>query len=656
MTKDPSPRKRQIIEASLVALVLVAAFAIRMLYLDDRPFWVDEAESSINALTIVENGYPTDAYLGIPIYENTLLQPWPGNAEYEFRDLSYSDEHVAVYHGWLPLYAIAGSFALHGIAPDEANGARSLKHDLSERKRRTRAARLPAVLFGLLFLAVVFAGGRRLYGPDAAWAGLIVGSIYPYHLAISRQARYYSAEVALTTACAVSLWLFVKDCKWKHVYLAAATFILLFHTHLLSFFAAGLVWLLVGPLIVRRHEGGVRKLVAFTVLVAAGTLPWIMETGFYGQQGRIPRAWPLLNLPGDFWRYPPVQALSAIVGIIIALLTAWVALMKPRISQRLAAPAEQLGPVLSFLGVWAACGYATFFAFAPTVSFDRSRLNLSYWGPLFLLASVGSAAIARVLVPRHSVVLAPMVLSVILFATGHRLNFHETFSGGNWEADSIVLDQLGAMSMDRTTKFYAAPNDHLILSFYSGIPVQDITPVRKSYLDSYRGNIVYIDRSVSVDTGLLTAESVRAAALRDGLRLSPEAAETWSILLRTRDYREAMLKSLSRGSPQEIEPVPPFGWQLLDAHHRKLPSVFTNSSLELVTRGFDISSWSDWRVVLKYRFVGPAPRSGIHANYAARLRGADAVILTRARADTALYLSRWHPPDANDGIEFRFVR
>jgi hypothetical protein len=656
MTKDPLARKGQIIEASLVALVLVAAFAIRMLYLDERPFWVDEAESSINALTILENGYPTDAYLGIPIYENTLLQPWPGNAEYEFRDLSYSDKHVAVYHGWLPLYAIAGSFALHGIAPDEANGARSVKHDLTERKRRTRAARLPAVLFGLLFLAVVFAGGRRLYGPDAAWAGLLVGSIYPYHFAISHQARYYSAEVALTTACAVSLWVFVKDCKWKHVYLAAVAFTLLFHTHLLSFFAAGLVWLLVAPLIVRQHEGGVRKLVAFTVLVAAGTLPWIIATEFYRQQGRIPRAWPLFNLPGDFWRYPPVQPFSAIAGIIIALLTAWVVLMKPRISQRLAAPAKQLGPVLLFLGIWAACGYATFVAFAPTVSFDRSRLNLSYWGPLFLLASVGSAAIARVLVPRHSVVLSPVVLLLIFFVTGHRLNFQETFSGGSWKADSIVLDQLGAMSIDRSTKFYAAPNDHLILSFYSGLPVQDITPVRKSYLDSYRGDIVYIDRSVSVDTGLLTAESVRAAALRDGLRLSPEAAETWSILLRTRDYREAMLKSLSRGSPQEIEPVPPFGWQLLDGHHRKLPSVFTNSSLELVTRGFDMSSWSDWRVVLKYRYVGPAARSGIHANYAARLRGADAVILTRARADTALYFSRWHPPDANDGIEFRFVR
>ena len=79
----------------------------------------------------------------------------------------------------------------------------------------------------------------------------------------------------------------------------------------------------------------------------------------------------------------------------------------------------------------------------------------------------------------------------------------------------------------------------------------------------------------------------------------------------------------------------------------------SNSTLELVTRGFRVSSWSDWRVVLKYRFVEPETRSGIHANYSTRLRGADAVILTQA--DTAVYFSRWHPQNAYNGIEFRFI-
>lgn len=654
MAKDLSMRKRPIAEASLVILVLLAGFLIRIRYLDERPFWVDEAESSINAVTILENGYPTDTYLGIPIYENTLIQPWRGNAEYEFRDLSYSDKHLAIYHGWLPLYAIAGSFALHGVTPDSADGVPVVKHDLNEWKRRTRAARLPAVLFGVLFLGVVFAGGRILYGPDAAWAGLLVGSVYPYHIAISRQARYYSAEVALTTACAVALWLLIKEGKWKHVYLTAAAYVLLFHTHLQSFSAAALVCVLVAPMIIRKHLAGLRKMTAFVALVAAGTLPWIIATGFYRQQERIPRAWTLLNLPSDFWRYPPVRVSSAITGIIIAFLTAFVVLIKPRFSLPFASSTKKFAPVLLFLGVWAMCGYVTFVAFVPAVSFDSGRLNLSYWGPLFLLASVTAAAVTRVFAPRRSVGLAPILLLVAFMAMGRKPNFHETFAGGSWKADASVLDYLGAMSIDRKTRLYAAPNDHLILCFYSGLPVQDITPVRKSYLDSYPGNVIYIDRSVSVETGVLTADSIRIAALRDGDALSPEAAERWSILLRTRDYREAMLNSVSGNMRQEIEQVPPFARQLLAEHHRKLPSVFASSSLELVTRDFDIKSWTDWRNVLKYRFLGPEGRSTVHANYADRLRGSDAVILPSA--DTAIYFSRWHPADIDNSIEFRFIQ
>jgi hypothetical protein len=60
-----------------------------------------------------------------------------------------------------------------------------------------------------------------------------------------------------------------------------------------------------------------------------------------------------------------------------------------------------------------------------------------------------------------------------------------------------------------------------------------------------------------------------------------------------------------------------------------------------VTRGFDLHNWADWRAILKYRFVDPAAHSGLRANYAERLRGADVTILPEA--DTAIYYSRWHP-------------
>jgi hypothetical protein len=114
-------------------LVIVGAVALRVSDLDAYPFWVDEAESAINALTILQHGYPTDTYLGLPIFENTLIQPWPESPEYEFRDIRYSDWHVAVYHGWLSLYAIAASFAISHIRPDAPDSARSIKHDLNEK-------------------------------------------------------------------------------------------------------------------------------------------------------------------------------------------------------------------------------------------------------------------------------------------------------------------------------------------------------------------------------------------------------------------------------------------------------------------------------------------------------------------------------------------
>src|SRR5215472_3693291 len=102
-----SSRQARLLEGMMVILVLAAAFAIRVRYIAASPLWVDEAESSINALTTLQKGYPTDSYLGLPLYENTLVQQWPESAEYEFRDSSYSDKHYAVYHGWLPLYSIA---------------------------------------------------------------------------------------------------------------------------------------------------------------------------------------------------------------------------------------------------------------------------------------------------------------------------------------------------------------------------------------------------------------------------------------------------------------------------------------------------------------------------------------------------------------------
>src|SRR5262245_29805014 len=94
-------------EWALFLLALTYALALRAWDLGATPFRVDEAESSINALSILQHGLPVDHYLGLPVYENTLTRPWPESPEYEFKDSSYSGRGLAIYHGWVPLYATA---------------------------------------------------------------------------------------------------------------------------------------------------------------------------------------------------------------------------------------------------------------------------------------------------------------------------------------------------------------------------------------------------------------------------------------------------------------------------------------------------------------------------------------------------------------------
>jgi hypothetical protein len=643
-------------EICLVVLAVAAGLALRGAYLDFGPFWVDEAESSINALTILDKGYPSDTYLGLPIYENTLVQPWPESAEYEFRDISYSDRHMAIYHGWLPLYSIAASFALYHIRPDEPDNSFRVKHDLEDRKRRTRAARVPGILFGVAFLALVFMGGTTLYGRDAGWAGLLVATIHPWHWNLSRQARYYSAEITLTTACSLVLWLMFKSGKWMHFVLGGVAFVLLFHTHLLSFFTAFVVLLLVAPIIIRKHPSGVRKLATFVAIVAAGTLPWIFITGFYKQQGRIPRGWPLLHLPADLVTFPPAKTANLIIGLTFALLLSWLVLTKAQVPQRLKTPLLDSSSALILLVAWVACGYLSFLFFMPAASFYPGRLNIGYWGPGLLVGSVICAATARVIAPRRPVVVAPAIFLVLFFLTGNSVEFPFERSNANrtWSDDEQLYSQLKALKLDKDTRLYAAPPNHLILSFYTGLPFQSVAPIRKSYLNSYKGDVLFIDSAYSKhdESGQAPAD-IQKAALQRGQQLDLAAAERWSLLLRTWDYRETIQEMVAGDRASALEEIPAGSEGILAAERKHARAYFLASTRELMTRGFDLTSWTDWRAVVVYRFVDPNSRRGQRSNYAERLRGANALLLMRA--DKVIYRSRWHDVESGTAVKFEIV-
>ena len=126
----------------VLSFLLLTGLACRIYDLGRLPLWGDEAESSINALTILQKGVPADRYQGHLLFQDWMIQPSPDNPEFEFRDISFSDRHVVVYHGWLPLYSIALSFRLFGITSSPAGMLRP-QYDEAQRLRRTIAARVP---------------------------------------------------------------------------------------------------------------------------------------------------------------------------------------------------------------------------------------------------------------------------------------------------------------------------------------------------------------------------------------------------------------------------------------------------------------------------------------------------------------------------------
>jgi hypothetical protein len=151
----------------LIVAILAYGATLRSCRLGYAPLWTDEAETSINALTILEYSVPVDQYLGVAMFENALTVPWPDSPEYEFRDSSYSSRGLGIYHGSLPLYLTAASFALNGIQPDTSTDPLTVQHNPEEIYRRTVPARIPAVASGMLFLVAIFIAGQALYGEDA---------------------------------------------------------------------------------------------------------------------------------------------------------------------------------------------------------------------------------------------------------------------------------------------------------------------------------------------------------------------------------------------------------------------------------------------------------------------------------------------------------
>jgi hypothetical protein len=611
-------------QGALFLLVLAYGIFLRAWDLGARPFWVDEAESGINALTILQHGLPVDHYLGLPLYENTLTRPWPESAEYEFKDTSYSERGVTVYHGWLPLYAIAASFAVAGVQPDEDPAALGVRHSPEEMRRRTVAGRVPAVCFGAVFLGAIFFAGRELYGKDAAWAALGAAAVCTPVVEFARQARYYSATLALTACCCVLACLMLRRGMWRDFLFGAAAFVLLFHTHALSFLATCAACGLGVPLLFR-HPRAAAKLAAFAAILVVGTVPWVVLTGFAGAARDLPRARSLLS-PPDVWAFVeqlgPFSLLASLT--LLCLVAAWV--LGDRLPARLARPFADYAPAFLFLAAWAAIGALAFVFLMPAVSYFYGRLVLTILVPGFLFGAMCFAAVARVVTPRHATVLAPALFVLAIAAAGQVTIWPGRDAAGT-PSTFDVIEHLRGLDLRPGTRIYATPNHHLTLTFYTGMPVQSVAPVRKSFLDAYPGELLILEAGPRYES--LTPAEIQEVCAAAGHPLTETAVRDMESHLAGRLLRETIRGRAACMTPA-LDPVPGFYEDLLRYQREKTARAVGRYMAKTGNPMFNGYSPPDYLVCSQtfyFRFVDPEARTGSLLNYAGRVREAQAVVL-----------------------------
>ncbi|CAN5421661.1 hypothetical protein BH10PLA1_BH10PLA1_06790 [soil metagenome] len=613
--------------AIALTLVLLVGFGLRVYKLDQPIMWCDEAESSINSLTILNRGLPMDTYLGLPIFENTLTERWPESKEYEFRDSSYSSKGLAIYHGWLPLYSVAASFKLFGITPDTDPTNVTPLHDDEAVRLRTIAARVPAAICGLIFLILLYKAGCEMYGQDAGWAALICAAVSVPMVNIARQARYYSMTAALSAACCLAGWRMYSRGRWRDFVYAGIAFAMLFHTHLLTFAIASAAVTMLVPVIVKTHEKAWRKLLFFAGVVTLFTLPWLLMTGFLGAAQSVPKAITTMQLPDDLIAWP--QRYWQITLVLMSGM-AWIGLLmlKPHwISKRLSDPFTKNRAAFLFLSGWIIFGFLMFMFLIPAASLFFQRLYLGAVGPGIIFGAMLFAGFGRAIGGRIAVILA--VITFVGFA------YLNTRAGYWWQRNKVGQARLGELVADmrdwRTkpgTRIYASPNDHLTLTFYTGIPIQSIAPVRKSFLDSYPGDVIFIDCTVHVFP--IGYGNVKTAANDYGTPVAENDLPEWTDRI-NRVASARRLVSKVKSTVPKTDQVPQFAegiikWQLAISPTWTDQYNFAYSNPAMF-RGYKFDDFDKWWQVFFYRFVDPASRIGDNLNFADRMKQANARVL-----------------------------
>lgn len=441
----------------VIALTLIASvgFALRVMSNGGRWLWQDEAETTINSLQVLDHGYPSDTFKGKPIYENySYLET--NDPKYQFASTNYFGSRFERNKGWLTFYYQALFLKVLGFS--------------------TFAARIPFLLLSLASIILLFIIGRRMFG---ATAGIVAAGLYAmnyYAVWYDAQARYYSLLTVLTLVLVFATYRAVSTGSRRQYAFTGMLLALLFYTHVVTFVAAVLFVASAHVFHTRRLQSVFRpKLLVMFLSMTAVCVPWIVYVRFW-EIGRVFSD----RLDIYVW-YIELLALFAAGGILLCIVSPFFRL---RVRQKELTP---LACIVLYIAVAAAVKPIL----TPQESFGaRTFVELNAF--FCLLAGLLIAQFrARPWTQRIRELLVPAMFlaSVIVIFNASLNKIDPAVTDAQWVRTSIgYLDSLDA---PRTTPVIVSFQS-LPFMLYSDYNVDLVWPLRKSYLDSYPGRIIFI--------------------------------------------------------------------------------------------------------------------------------------------------------------------
>jgi len=142
------------------------------------------------------------------------------------------------------------------------------------------------------------------------------------------------------------------------------------------------------------------------------------------------------------------------------------------------------------LAAWVAVSFLGFHLLMPAASQFQQRMTVGFVGPAVLLVAI---VLARSTGALRGRTVATACVAMVLMLSGNRVEaaLRASTAGGGFRAIEALL-QYFETGPPPNARLYASPNEHLAMTFYTGLPFQSIAPVRREFLDCYAGPVLFV--------------------------------------------------------------------------------------------------------------------------------------------------------------------